>query len=51
MGFNSGFKGLMTSRPLLRHKVGDAYENNWKDWTAACFKEPWQHVPGRTEEN
>lgn len=41
----------MTSRPLLWHKVGAVYENNWKDWTAACFKESWQHVQEKTEEN
>jgi len=41
----------MTSRPLLRHKVGGVHENIWKDWAAACFKGPWQHVPGRTEES
>ena len=41
----------MTFLPLLRYKVQDVYDRNWKDWTVACFKESWQHIPGRTEED
>lgn len=36
---------------LLRHKVGYAYEINWKELATTCFKEPREHVSGRTEEN